>query len=117
VAVKLKGVQPDQSDSFSAEVELHVDKLDPNEMPLQLTGAFAPFDNPIFEYLLRTERTDGGYSHQLYFNEDSRRAPYRFTMTSGTTLDFTAVSPHLNPATGLPGFSTKLSGSGGSGVS
>jgi len=102
VHVQINSAQPGKPFSFDAEVELNAETLDPNNMPLNLTGVFIklPPDNPI-EARLRSDRTDGGCSHKLFF--PGVTTGYRFTMTPGTTLTFEAVSLHVNPVTDLPG--------------
>jgi hypothetical protein len=92
---------------FTAEVEVNVDKLDPCDMPLRISGVFtklpsgSPVDSAVANLLLHSDRTGDGSSHVIRF---FGKHGYRFTMTSGSALDFTAEHQSVNPATGMPGF-------------
>jgi hypothetical protein len=75
-----------------AEVEINVPHLDSNNMPERLTGAFTTLPSKTQEaavranFLLHANRDNDGLSHTICFHG----AGYRFTMTSGAALDFSA---------------------------
>ena len=77
-----------------AEVEINVPHLDPNHMPERLTGAFTTLPSKTQEaavrasFLLHANRVNDGLSHTIRFH--GNRTGYRFTMTSGAALDFSA---------------------------
>ena len=92
---------------LGAEVQVNKDNLDPDQMPLHLTGVFTklPSDSEIgtelAELWLRSARNEGGSSHLIrFFGRDA----YRFVMNDSTSLEFTAEHQSINPTTGKPGF-------------
>ncbi len=92
---------------FTAEVELHLDHLDLQHMPLHITGTFtklpsgSEIDIELAQHLLTSDRRNSGSSHLIrFFGRDA----YRFVMTDSTSLAFAAQHQSINPATGKPGF-------------
>jgi len=86
--------QVEGGNSFWAEIELSVDKLDPSKMPTELRGTLTKFlpetdeDRLGAELSVRTKPSHGGSSHTIWFH--GNRTGYRFRMTSDSALDFVA---------------------------
>jgi hypothetical protein len=106
VLVQVEGGTP-----FPAEVQIEVDGLDPENMPLRMSGVFTklptahPLNSELASFSLHSDRSGGGSSHIIWFFE--RRHGYRFRMTQGTALDFRAEHQSVNPLTGRQGFEGK----------
>jgi hypothetical protein len=86
-------VQIEGGASFTAEVELNLQQLDPSRMPTQMSGTFTklPSDtdgNSVYaDFLIQSDRANGGSSHTIWLH--GNRTGYRFKMTS--KLDFVAT--------------------------
>jgi hypothetical protein len=67
-------VQIEGGTSFNAEVEINLERLDPQNMPVRLAGVFTKLPSKtdseaeIANFLLHTDRTGGGSSHTIWFH-------------------------------------------------
>jgi hypothetical protein len=76
-----------------AAVEVNVETLDSENMPDRLSGVFTTLPSKTeaavhANVLLHTDRSDDGLSHTIWFH--GNRTGYRFVMTPGTALNFSA---------------------------
>jgi hypothetical protein len=78
---------------FNATVDIDGEALDPDNMPVKLSGEFKSYENTeqiLAEFHIHSERTQASDSHKLWFN--NKRREYKFTMDSRTSSQFHAVS-------------------------
>jgi hypothetical protein len=97
-------IQISGDDSFWAEAELDLEKLNPERPPHSFTGRFLRFidmTQELAELKLQSNPTDGG-SKQLFLFD--RKEGYRLEMRTTDELSFEAKWSAINPNTGKPGF-------------